>query len=100
MELEISGTNTVTTNGDFVKTPLITYRGFAEAVEKIYMSCEHCGMPLKRDQAYIFPGTVEARDNKTNRLMHKHCYSRNYGQRLNEIEKAEREKLGVSSRIK
>lgn len=62
-----------------------SFKGFAEAVEKIYMTCEHCGLPLKRDQSYIFPGTLDG----SNQLMHKHCYSREVG----------RKPLSASSRV-
>jgi hypothetical protein len=71
--------NVVTTMGSMgtvLLEPKISFNGFADAVEKIYVSCEVCGLPLKRDQAYIYPGTIDAREKGYNELMHKHCYTR------------------------
>lgn len=62
--------------GSILLEPKISFNGFSQAVEKIYMSCEVCGFPLKRTETYIYPGTIEARDGGGNKLMHKHCYVR------------------------
>jgi hypothetical protein len=55
-----------------------SFKPFADAIDKIYMACDNCGLPLKRAEAYIYPGTIEARDGGLNKLMHKRCYSRQF----------------------